>query len=76
MPMQHELERGELRAVPIAPEKLSRRVMLCASRHIPASAATQAVARVLIALIGQLCRDGTWREGRLITTEQGVFIDG
>ena len=76
MPMKHELERGELRAVPIAPETMTRRVMLCASRHIPASAAPQAVARVLIALIAQLCHDGTWREGRLITTEQGAFIDG
>ena len=68
MPMQHELERGELRSIPIAPENLSRRVMLCASRHIPASAATQAVARLLNALVSQLCRTGNWREGHLIAT--------
>lgn len=74
MPMQRELERGELRAVTIAPEHLSRRVMLCASRHIPASAATLAVARVVDALVGQLCSDGSWREGHLITTEHAPFI--
>jgi LysR family nitrogen assimilation transcriptional regulator len=74
MPMQYELERGELRAVPIAPEKLTRRVMLCASRHIPASAATLAVARVLHALVGQLCRDGTWHEAHLIAGEQAPFV--
>ena len=75
MPLQHELERGELRAVPIAPETLTRRVMLCASRHIPASAATLAVAHVVHALAGQLCREGGWQEGRLIATEQAPFGD-
>lgn len=74
MPMQRELERGELRAVPIGPEILTRRVMLCASRHIPASTATLAVARVLDALVRQLCRDGSWREGRLIVTEHAPFV--
>ena len=67
MPMLHELERGELRAVPITPEKLTRRVMLCSSRHIPASAASNAVERLLHDLVGQLCREGSWREGRLLT---------
>jgi LysR family nitrogen assimilation transcriptional regulator len=76
MPMQHELDSGALRATPIAPETLTRRLMLCASRQIPASAATLAVASVLRTLVGQLCSDGKWREGRLITTEQGSFIDG
>lgn len=76
MPLQHELERGELRAVPIAPETLTRRVILCASRQIPASAATLAVARVVQTLVGQLCRDGSWQEGRLIVTEQQAFIEG
>ncbi|MCK9985147.1 MAG: LysR family transcriptional regulator, nitrogen assimilation regulatory protein [Azoarcus sp.] len=73
MPMQHELDNGTLRAVPIAPEGLSRRVVLCASRHIPASVATLAVARVLHALIGKLCRDGSWREARLIATGNPPF---
>ena len=76
MPLLRELENGSLRAVPIAPESLSRRLLLCASRQIPASAATLAVARVLLALVSQLCRDGNWREGHLITTEQTSFIDG
>ena len=66
MPMVHELERGELRAVHIHPEPLSRRVMLCSSRHIPASTAAVAVARLLHDLVAQLCNDGTWKEGRLI----------
>lgn len=70
MPMQHELDSGLLQAVPIVSETpsetLSRRVMLCASRHIPASAATQAVAGVLHPLVAQLCREGSWREARLI----------
>ncbi len=75
MPLQRELERGELRAVPIAPESLTRRVMLCASRHIPASAATLAVARVVQTLVGQLCANGSWREARLITTERQPFTE-
>lgn len=69
MPMWHELERGELRAVPIGPEKLSRRVMLCSSRHIPASTACMAVERLLHDVVAQLCHEGRWQEGRLLTTE-------
>jgi LysR family transcriptional regulator, nitrogen assimilation regulatory protein len=75
MPMQHELERNELRAVPVGPEPLNRRVMLCASRYIPASTATLAVARLVHALVGQLCRDGSWLGGRLMTTEHAPFTD-
>lgn len=75
MPMQRELERGELRAVPVAPEALTRRVVLCASRHIPSSAATLAVARIVHTLVGQLCRDGSWQEGNLIATAQRPFIE-
>ena len=71
MPMLHELERGELRAVHISPETLSRRVMLCSSRYIPASTAAVAVARLLHDLVAQLCNDGTWKEGRLIRL-QGI----
>lgn len=67
MPMLHEIERGELRAVPIAPEALQRRVMLCSSRQIPLSAASLAVAHLLHTLVAELCRDGRWREGRLVT---------
>ena len=73
MPMLHELDNGTLRAVPIAPQTLSRRVVLCASRHIPASAATQAVAGLLHALVGQLCRDGLWREARLSAGETPIM---
>ena len=75
MPMQRELERGELRAVPISPEHLSRRVVLCASRHIPASAATLAVARVVHALVGQLCHDGSWSAARSIATARQPFSE-
>ena len=76
MPMQHELERGELRAVPIDPKTLTRRIMLCASRHIPASAATLAVARVVQSVTTQLCLNESWREGHLIATEHRPFIEG
>lgn len=75
MPLQRELERGELHAVPIAPETLTRRVMLCASRQIPASAATLAIARVVQTLVGQLCDDGSWREARLIASGRQPFIE-
>lgn len=75
MPLLHELERGELRAAPIAPETLTRRVTLCAARHIPASAATLAVAGVLHTLVGQLCHDGRWQEGRLIATDRQPFVE-
>ncbi|MDE2440830.1 MAG: LysR family transcriptional regulator [Betaproteobacteria bacterium] len=76
MPMQQELERGALRAVPIAPERLTRRVMLCASRHIPASSAAQAVASVTHKLVVQLCNEGNWRDGYPIATEARPFLDG
>lgn len=75
MPLLHELETGKLRAVPIAPEHLSRRLILCTSRQIPASAATLAVAHVVQTLVGQLCVDGNWREARLIATESPPFIE-
>lgn len=75
MPLQRELERGELRAVPIAPESLTRRVMLCASRQIPASTATLALARVAQTLVGQHCNDGSWREARLIAAKEAALIE-
>jgi len=67
MPMLHELERGELQAVPITTDTLSRKVVLCSSRHIPSSIASDAVERLVHDLVGQLCQDGSWREGWLLT---------
>lgn len=71
MPLLHELDNGTLTAVAIEPQALTRRVMVCTSRHIPSSAATLAVGRVLRELAHRLCNDGSWRAARAVLSLGG-----
>lgn len=61
MPLWRELADGSLVATPLAGAPLSRRVELCASRHLPASPAAAAVARLTAELAAQLCAGGEWQ---------------
>lgn len=61
MPLQHDLASGALCAVPVAPA-LTRRLVLCASRHIPLSTAATAVLQLTVTLTRTLCASGAWQD--------------
>ena len=60
MPLQHELAAGSLRMRAVTSPPLSRRVALCASRHIPLSSATSAVWRLTVSLCAELADSSRW----------------
>ncbi|WP_018988696.1 LysR substrate-binding domain-containing protein [Aromatoleum toluclasticum] len=60
MPLRHELDAGLLAGVEVTPA-LTRRVVLCASRHLPLSAAADAVAALTTPLCRELARTGRWQ---------------
>ncbi|MQM30602.1 MAG: hypothetical protein CRU78_08735 [Candidatus Accumulibacter phosphatis] len=66
MPLQHELAAGTLCAVPVKNPTLTRRLALCASKHIPLSAAATAVARLTADLSKNLCTTNVWLGTALI----------
>ncbi|MCB1932068.1 MAG: LysR family transcriptional regulator [Candidatus Accumulibacter sp.] len=66
MPLQHELATGTLCAVPVENPTLTRRLALCASKHIPLSAAAAAVARLTADLTKNLCTTNVWQGTALI----------
>ena len=63
-PMRAEIERGELRAIPITGASLSRTVVLCASKNIPLTNAARAVERLVSEVSKDLCANGTWLGAR------------
>ena len=63
-PMRAEIERGELRAIPITGASLSRTVVLCASKNIPLTNAARAVERLVSEVSNDLCASGTWLGAR------------
>lgn len=62
MPLQNDIAVGMLCAVPVERPVLTRRLMLCASKHIPLSGAALAVARLAGALVRTLCESGSWQD--------------
>lgn len=66
MPLQNELIAGTLCAVPVKGPRLTRRLALCASKHIPLSAAATAVARLTAELTKKLCISKQWQGAALI----------
>jgi len=60
MPLRQEIEAGLLRARAVVDPPLERTLALCASRHIPASSASQAVARLTCQLVRRLCVSHDW----------------
>lgn len=66
MPLAADLDAGRLVARAVGDPALTRGVALCASRHIPLSAAAAAVAQLSIERAQALARDGLWRDAELI----------
>lgn len=60
MPLHPEIEAGKLVAVAVASPVLQRGVALCASKHIPLSAAALAISALTRELTRELCRTGAW----------------
>lgn len=61
MPMQNDIESGALRAVPVDRSVLTRRLVVCAAKHIPLSAASVAVRKLLLNLTNHLATTGIWK---------------
>lgn len=59
-PLQHEIDAGLLRAIPVVSPSLSRTVSICMSRHIPLSSAAEAVLRLTGELARELSLSGAW----------------
>jgi LysR family nitrogen assimilation transcriptional regulator len=66
MPFHHEISTGLLSASKVNNPPLERTLVLCASGHIPASSASQAVEAVTLSLVGELCQTGHWQGAKLI----------
>lgn len=69
MPLKAEIDAGLLQATAVRSPPLERLLALCASPHIPLSAAAQAVARQVRVLVGELCRDRAWPGATLVTAD-------
>ena len=59
-PLMSEIERGELIALPIEEDDISRTVVLCASKNIPLTNAALAVERLVLEVAQKLCESGKW----------------
>lgn len=59
-PVLTEIEHGTMRAYPIAGARISRTVVLCASKNIPLTNAAAAVNRLVLEVTRELCASGRW----------------
>ena len=59
-PFLAEIERGEMRAIPITGAALSRTVVLCSSKNIPLTNAAMAVEKLVVDVAHDLCGSGQW----------------
>jgi LysR family nitrogen assimilation transcriptional regulator len=59
-PLQSEIERGDMLALPISGQAMTRTLSLCASRNIPLTNAAAAVERLVLHVTDDLCRKGAW----------------
>ncbi|MFC3682604.1 LysR substrate-binding domain-containing protein [Hydrogenophaga luteola] len=64
MPLQADIDAGQLRATPVGHPPLERVLAVCSSAHIPRSTACQAVAALAVETMQQLCRQGQWAGAR------------
>jgi LysR family nitrogen assimilation transcriptional regulator len=67
MPFEHEIATGLLHATKVGSPPLTRTLALCASGHIPGSAASKAVERMTHALVRELCNTGHWQGASLLS---------
>ncbi len=63
-PFLAEIERGEMRALPISDIALSRTVVLCSSKNIPLTNAAMAIERLVLDVTKKLCDSGLWLGAR------------
>lgn len=73
MPLRADIDAGRLQAVTVVSPALSRRVVLCAPRHIPLSGAATAVARLTVALVHDLCARAEWLDAQPALPLGGPF---
>ncbi|MDO9026001.1 LysR substrate-binding domain-containing protein [Zwartia sp.] len=66
MPLKAEIEAGLLRSLPIRAPEVTRTVALCRARHIPVSAAAEAVSAVAKRVMRDLCEKKIWTDARFI----------
>ena len=74
MPLQADIAAGRLQAVPVGSPVLTRKVLLCAPRHIPLSGAASAVARLTVQLAHDLCAQGQWLAAQPVLPLKGPFV--
>jgi LysR family nitrogen assimilation transcriptional regulator len=67
MPLKADIDAGLLQATPVVSPPLERVLALCTSAHIPLSAAAQAVAQQVVAVVDRLCGDRAWPGASLVT---------
>ncbi|SFV10406.1 LysR substrate-binding domain-containing protein [Pseudoduganella namucuonensis] len=65
-PVLAEVERGDMRALPIHGPAISRTVVLCGSKNIPLTNAAAAVGRLTAEVAADLCASGYWLGARLL----------
>jgi len=73
MPLQQDIAAGTLCAVSVERPVLTRRLVLCASKHIPLSAASVAVARLVVRLAEGLCTERAWQSAELVQAQSLIF---
>jgi LysR family nitrogen assimilation transcriptional regulator len=67
-PFLAEIERGEMRAVPIRGMQLSRTVVLCSSKNIPMTTAAMAIEKLVLDVTQDLCGSGRWPGAQSLAT--------
>ncbi len=69
MPLKQEIDSGALIAVPVVSPMLARDVAVCASKRVPMTSASAAVAQALARLADGLCASGAWVAGTSLVQE-------
>ncbi|MDY7578852.1 LysR substrate-binding domain-containing protein [Herbaspirillum sp. RTI4] len=59
-PLLSEIERGNMIATPISDARLTRTLVLCASKNIPLTTAAAAVSRLVLEVTDSLTQTGAW----------------
>ncbi len=65
-PLLADIERGAMAAWPVDEPAVTRRVTLCASRNIPLTNASAAIAKLVREVTEDLCERGAWPGARLV----------
>jgi LysR family transcriptional regulator, nitrogen assimilation regulatory protein len=63
-PLLAELRNGDLRAIPITGQRLTRTLALCSSKTIPLTDSARAISELLINVVEKLCNEDMWLGAR------------